>query len=78
MRRGSSQDFLDVLSGFMARNKGLPVLLGIALAVASLVLACLPALVLAAGFWGWVARSHVLLHIGVIVGLAGILVGDAL
>jgi len=78
MTRGSSKDFLDILSDFVAHNKGLPVLLGVALALASLVLACLPSLAGGAGFWGWVARSHVLLHIGVIVGLLGILVGDAL
>jgi len=78
MTRGSSKDLLDVLSDFLAHRKGLPVLVGVGLALTSLVLACLPSLAGAAGFWGWVARSHVLLHVGVIVGLLGILVGDAL
>ena len=78
MTRGSSRDLLDALSDYLAHRKGLPVLVGVGLALVSLVLACLPSLVGAAGFWGWVARSHVLLHVGVIVGLLGILVGDAL
>ncbi len=78
MTKGSSRDFLDVLSDFVAHNKGLPVLLGVVLAAASLVLTCFPSLVGSVGFWGWVARSHVLLHVGVIVGLLGILIGDAL
>jgi hypothetical protein len=78
MTRGSSRDLLDALSDFLAHRKGLPVLVGVGLALASLVLACVPSLTSVAGFWGWVARSHVLLHVGVIVGLLGILVGDAL
>jgi hypothetical protein len=78
MSRGFSRDLLDVLSDFLAHRKGLPVLVGVGLALASMVLACLPSLTEAASFWGWVARSHVLLHVGVIVGLLGILVGDAL
>lgn len=78
MTGGSSKDLLDVLSDFIAHRKGLPVLVGVGLALASLALACLPSLTGAAGFLGWVARSHVLLHVGVVVGLLGILVGDAL
>jgi hypothetical protein len=77
-RYPSKKDWLDVLSNFMAHNKGLPVFIGVGLALASLVLTSFPALVSAGGFGGWLVRSHLLLHAGVIIGLLGILIGDAL
>jgi len=77
-KRGRRRDLLDVLSHFLAHNKGLPVFVGMGLALASLIPSCFPTIASGGGFWGWVAESHVLLHLGVIVGLLGILVGDAL
>jgi hypothetical protein len=77
-KRSPKKDWLDVLSNFMAHNKGLLVFIGVGLALISLVLSALPSLASVAGFWGWLARSHALLHLGVIVGLLGILIGDAL
>jgi hypothetical protein len=41
-------------------------------------LTLIPALSEAGGFIGWLMHSDLLLHLGVIVGLLGILLGDAL
>lgn len=63
------------VSEFVARLPGLPVLVAIGLAVVGLVLQLLP------GDWpvvGWLARTDLFLYVGVIVGLLGILLGDAL
>jgi hypothetical protein len=63
------------VSEFVASLPGLPVLIAIGLAVIGLVLQLLP------GDWpvvGWLARTDLFLYIGVIVGLLGILLGDAL
>jgi len=72
------KDLVDMLSNFLAQNKGLPVFAGAGLALLSLVLSLIPGLGEAAGFGGWLVRHDVLLHLGVIVGLLGVLVGDAL
>ena len=77
-RRSSRKDLLDVLSNFIAPRKGLLVFLGAGLIFVSLVLNCIPSLESAAGLVGWLVRSDFLLHVGAIVGLLGILVGDAL
>jgi len=76
-RRSWQKDLLDILSNFTARNQSLPVFVGVGLAVVGLVLSCFPALTNADGFGGWLVRSDVLLHLGVIVGLLGMSVGDA-
>jgi hypothetical protein len=77
-KRSPRKDWLDVLSNFMAHNKGLLVFVGVGLALLSLVLSAFPSLLSAPGFGGWLVRSHALLHLGVIVGFLGILIGDAL
>ncbi len=62
-------------SEFLAQRKGLPVLIGVALVLLSLIFNLMPI------DWpvvGWFAVSDVLLHLGVIIGLLGILIGDAL
>ena len=74
----SQKDLLDLLSNFIAHNKGFLVFVGIGLALVGLVLNCFPGLANSAGFWGWLVQSHLFLHLGVIVGLVGILIGDAL
>jgi len=59
---------------YLARFPGLPVIVAVGLVVLSFVLQLLPD-------WpvvGWLARTHLLLHLGVILGLLGILLGDAL
>lgn len=77
-RRRSQRDLVDKISNFLARNKGLPIFLGVGLVFISLMLGLFPALEEAGGFWGWLARSDLALHLGVIVGLLGVLLGDAL
>ena len=77
-RRHSDKDLLDRLSHLLAHNKGLLVFLGVGLAALNLVLSLLIRSESGAGFGMWLARTDVLLHLGVIVGLLGILIGDAL
>ena len=63
------------ISEFVARLPGLPVIIAIGLAVLGFVLQFLP------GDWpviGWLARTDLFLYVGVIIGLLGILMGDAL
>jgi hypothetical protein len=43
-----------------------------------LILTCIPALQTGHGVVTWVVRRDLLLYVGVIVGLLGILLGDAL
>ncbi len=65
---------IDLLSEYLAHNKAMPVFLGVLLVVLNYVLQLLPS-------WpvvGFMAHSNLLLHLGVIVGLLGILIGDAL
>jgi len=76
-KRSPQWDWLDVLSNYMAHNKGMLVFVGVGLALASLALSCFPSLEDAGGFVAWLARSDLLLHLGVVVGLLGILIGDA-
>ncbi len=59
---------------FLARLPGLPVLLAIGLVVLNLVLQFLPD-------WpvvGWLARTDLLLHVALIVGFLGVLLGEVL
>ena len=63
---------LDRISGFIAKYKGVPVLLGVALVAANFVA------VLLAPPGSWLVTTNLFLHLGVIVGLMGILLGDAL
>lgn len=62
------------VSEFLVQYKGLPVLIGSGLVILNFVLRLLPA-------WpvvGWLAGVDLFLHLGVIIGLLGILLGDAL
>lgn len=77
-KRPSRRDGLDTLSNYIAHHKGVPVLIGVGLALIGLVLTFFPALAGSSGVVGWVSRSHLLLYLGVIVGLLGVLLGDAL
>lgn len=65
---------LKKVSEFLAHNKGLPVFIGISLVILNFLLQLLPP-------WpvvGWLAQVNLLLHLGIVVGLVGILLGDAL
>lgn len=67
-------ELLRRLSQFLARLPGLPILVAIGLILLNFVIQFLPN-------WpatGWVSDTNVLLHAGLILGLAGILLGDAL
>jgi len=77
-KRRAQRDLLDQISEWLAQNKGLPVFLGAALVLANLALNLFPALPEANGLLGWLARTDLLLHLGVVVALLGILIGDAL
>ena len=63
--------FLDRAAEFLAHRKGLLPALGVALVIANGVLRFLPA-------GGWLAETDLLLHLGVILGLIGILLAWAL
>lgn len=67
-------ELLKIVSEFLARYKGLPVLIGAGLVLLSMIFNLLPS-------WpviGWLAATDLLLHLGVVFGLLGILIGDAL
>ncbi len=61
------------LAAFFSHYRGLPVLVGVVLVIANFGLQFLPL-----GEWAWVAEADVLLHAGVITGLLGLLIGEAL
>jgi len=65
---------LKKLSEFLANHRGLPVLLGVLLVVLNFILQLLPPWVVI----GWLADVNLLLHLGIIVGFLGVLIGDAL
>jgi hypothetical protein len=77
-KRRVQKDWLDKTSGWLAHNKGLPVFAGAGLVLVNLALRLLPSLPEAGGLLGWLAHTDLLLHLGVVVALLGILVGDAL
>lgn len=61
-------------SDFLARWPGLPIIVAIGLVALNFVLHLLPD-------WpvvGWLARSHLLLHLGVILGFAGVVLAKVL
>ncbi len=67
-------ELLKKVSEFLAHHKGLPVLIGIGMVLLNLVFNLLP-------HWPvitWLADTELFLHLGVVVGLFGILLGDAL
>jgi len=62
---------LDRISGYIAEHKGVPVLAGVLLVILNFAV-----VLLSRGTW--LADTNLLLHLGVVVGLMGILLGDAL
>lgn len=63
--------FLDVLSEFLSRRKGLVPLIGVLLVLVNFVLGFFPGL-------GWFSESDLLLHLGVILGILGFMIAWAL
>lgn len=69
-----TDQWLKRLSELLARVPGVPVLIAVGLVIVNFVLQLLPA-------WpvvGWLARTDLLLHIALVLGFVGILLGDAL
>ncbi|MDY7079479.1 MAG: hypothetical protein SXV54_21430 [Chloroflexota bacterium] len=67
-------ELMKRISDFLARFSGLPILVAVGLIVLNFVLQLLPA-------WpviGWLAHTHLLLHIGLVLGFLGMLLGEAL
>jgi ABC-type amino acid transport system permease subunit len=64
---------LDGISDYVSAHRGVPVLIGVLLVVLNYLLLVIPGIQL-----GFVETTNLLLHVGVIVGLLGVLLGDAL
>lgn len=62
---------LDFLSETLATRKGLLLIIAILLVMVNLILQFIPGA-------GWLAQSNLFLHLGVIVGLLGVMVAWAL
>ena len=62
------------LSDFLAQTPGLPILVAVGLILLNFLLQLVPDL----AFVGWLAHTHFFLHLGLVLGLVGILLGDAL
>lgn len=66
--------FLRWAAEFLARLPGLPVLIGVLLVALNFVLRLLPA----SPAVDWLVTTDLLLHLGVVAGLLGLLLGDVL
>ena len=62
--------WLDRLSAYIARHKGLPAMLAVLLVILNFVLQFFDL--------GWLASSNLLLHLGIVIGLLGLLLAEAL
>jgi hypothetical protein len=69
----SLSHLIDRISDYISGHRGVPILLGVALVVLNYVLLIIPGVQL-----GFVETTNLFLHVGVIVGLVGVLLGDAL
>ena len=67
----SFNQFLDNLSDFLSKRKGLLPFVGILLVALNFVLRLIPGL-------GWFAESDLFLHLGVILGIVGFMIAWAL
>lgn len=79
------KDLLDRIGDLIAHYRGLPVLLGVALVILNYVLVAVwpsaeavQASNVLLRIVRFVVVTHLFLHLGVIVGLLGVLLGDAL
>ena len=62
---------LDRLSEFLSRRRGLPTMVAIVFVAVNLILQFIPGI-------EWFAQTNLLLHLGIIIGLAGMLLSAAL
>ncbi|HZY42285.1 MAG TPA: hypothetical protein VFF59_09835 [Anaerolineae bacterium] len=65
--------WLDRVSDYIAAHRGLPILLAVGLVVLNYVLRAIPETQL-----GFVESTDLFLHLAVIIGLLGVLLGEAL
>jgi hypothetical protein len=65
---------INRISDYLARNKGLPIFLGVLLVILNYV----AQFFIRVPVLGFIAGTNLLLHLGVIMALIGILIGDAL
>jgi hypothetical protein len=65
--------WIDRISDYISKHRGVPILLGVALVVLNYLLLIIPGVQL-----GFVETTNLFLHVGVIVGLLGVVLGDAL
>lgn len=65
--------WLDRVSDYIAVHRGLPILLAVGLVILNYVLRVIPGTQL-----GFVESTDLLLHLAVIIGLLGVLLGEAL
>ena len=65
--------WLDRISDYIAARRGLPILLAVGLVVLNYALRVIPETQL-----GFVESTDLLLHLAVVVGLIGVLLGEAL
>ena len=64
---------LDGVSDYVSAHRGAPVLIGVLLVVLNYILQIIPGVQL-----GFVESTNLLLHLGIVIGLIGVLLGDAL
>ena len=64
---------LDGVSDYVSGHRGVPVLIAVLLVILNYLLRLIPDIQL-----GFVESTDLLLHVGVVLGLVGILLGDAL
>ncbi|MGH2524900.1 MAG: hypothetical protein ACRDH2_20525 [Anaerolineales bacterium] len=62
--------WLDRLSSFISRYKGLPIMIAVALVALNFLLQVV--------HLGWLSSSNLFLHLGIIIGLIGVLLAEAL
>lgn len=62
--------WLTKLSGFIARYKGLPIMIAVGLIALNFLVQFMPL--------GWLSTSNLFLHLGIVVGLIGVLLAEAL
>ena len=67
-------ELLKRVSEFLARLPGLPIFVAVGLVALNFVLQLLPGWPVVA----WLAHTHLFLHLGVILGLLGMLLGEVL
>jgi hypothetical protein len=66
--------FLKRFSDFLARLPGLPIMVAVGLILLNFFFQLLPPLPVI----NWLAHTHLFLHLGLIMGFLGVLLGDAL